>query len=90
MRWLISPNACERNKKTLDCNASFLAILAQELEIIKFGRTTVTADGHVSGEHKPTGIRPLFTPRLETAGFKLGVEMFSPRLVATKAPRQNR
>jgi pilus assembly protein CpaF len=28
------------------------------------------------GELKPTGIRPLFTPRMEAAGFKLGADVF--------------
>jgi pilus assembly protein CpaF len=30
------------------------------------------------GELKATGIRPIFTPRLEAAGFKLGAEVFMP------------
>jgi pilus assembly protein CpaF len=45
-------------------------------DIFKFEQTTVTADGKVIGELKPTGIRPLFTSRLEAAGFKLGPEVF--------------
>ena len=45
-------------------------------DIFKFDQTTVTPDGRVVGELKPTGIRPLFTIRLETAGFKLGPEVF--------------
>jgi pilus assembly protein CpaF len=45
-------------------------------DIFKFDQTTVTADGKVIGELKPTGIRPLFTNRLEAAGFKLGPEVF--------------
>jgi pilus assembly protein CpaF len=45
-------------------------------DIFKFSQTGVTEDGKVLGELKPTGIRPIFTPRLETAGYKLGAEIF--------------
>jgi hypothetical protein len=41
-------------------------------DIFKFEQTGISQDGKVIGELKPTGIRPLFTPRLEAAGFKLG------------------
>lgn len=45
-------------------------------DIFKFNQTGVTQEGKVLGELRPTGIRPLFTPRLEAAGFKLGSEIF--------------
>jgi pilus assembly protein CpaF len=45
-------------------------------DIFKFEQTSVTQDGKVIGLLKPTGIRPLFTPRLEAAGFKLPPEIF--------------
>jgi pilus assembly protein CpaF len=45
-------------------------------DVFKFEQTNVTADGKVVGSLKPTGIRPLFTPRLEAAGVKLGAEVF--------------
>lgn len=45
-------------------------------DIFKFTQTGVAQDGKVLGELKPTGIRPLFTPRLEAAGYKLGAEIF--------------
>jgi len=45
-------------------------------DVFKFEQTGVTPDGKVLGELKPTGIRPLFTPRLEAAGFKLGADVF--------------
>jgi pilus assembly protein CpaF len=45
-------------------------------DIFKFDQTTVTPDGKVIGELRPTGIRPLFTTRLEAAGFRLGPEVF--------------
>jgi pilus assembly protein CpaF len=49
-------------------------------DIFKFEQTGVSKDGVVLGELKPTGIRPLFSPRLETAGFKLGPEVFGANL----------
>uniref|UniRef100_UPI002ADDE279 CpaF family protein n=1 Tax=Bellilinea sp. TaxID=2838785 RepID=UPI002ADDE279 len=45
-------------------------------DIFKFQQTGIDPDGKVIGELKPTGIRPLFMPRLEAAGFKLGPEVF--------------
>jgi pilus assembly protein CpaF len=45
-------------------------------DVFKFEQTSVTTDGKVVGVLKPTGIRPLFSPRLEAAGVKLGAEVF--------------
>lgn len=45
-------------------------------DVFKFEQTGISTDGKVLGDLKPTGIRPLFTPRLEAAGFKLGAEIF--------------
>lgn len=45
-------------------------------DIFKFEQTGLDADGKVLGEVKPTGMRPLFSPRLEAAGFKLKPETF--------------
>ena len=45
-------------------------------EIFKFEQTGVGQDGKILGQLKPSGIRPLFGPRLEAAGFKLSPEMF--------------
>jgi pilus assembly protein CpaF len=49
-------------------------------DIFKFEQTGVTQDGRVLGQLKPTGIRPLFTNRLEASGFKLGPEVFGASL----------
>jgi pilus assembly protein CpaF len=49
-------------------------------DIFKFEQTGVTIEGKVLGELKPTGIRPLFSPRLEAAGLKLGPEVFGANL----------
>jgi pilus assembly protein CpaF len=45
-------------------------------DIFKFEQTGVDGDGKVLGQLKPTGIRPLFGPRLEMAGFKLSAEIY--------------
>ena len=45
-------------------------------EIFRFEQTGVGPSGEDIGDLKATGIRPLFSPRLETAGFKLGPEIF--------------
>jgi len=59
-------------------------------DIFKFDQTTVTPDGKVVGALKPTGIRPLFTPRLETAGFKLGPEVFGANMADILASNRRR
>ncbi len=45
-------------------------------DIFKFEQTGISEDGKIIGELKPSGIRPLFTPRLEANGFRLGPEVF--------------
>lgn len=45
-------------------------------DVFKFNQTGVTADGKVQGELRPTGIRPMFSSRLEASGFKLGAEIY--------------
>ena len=47
-------------------------------DIFKFEQTGIGQNGKILGELKATGIRPIFTPRLEAAGFKLGAEVFMP------------
>ncbi len=47
-------------------------------DIFKFEQTGLGAEGKILGELRATGIRPIFTPRLEAAGFKLGAEVFMP------------
>ncbi len=49
-------------------------------DIFKFEQTGMTSDGKVIGQLKPSGIRPLFTPRLEASGFKLPPEIFGANL----------
>ncbi|MCJ7584323.1 MAG: CpaF family protein [Anaerolineales bacterium] len=45
-------------------------------DIFKFEQTSIDGKGKVLGQLKPTGIRPLFGPRLEVEGFKLSAEIF--------------
>jgi len=45
-------------------------------DLFVFERTGVTADGHVIGRFRSTGIRPKCSQRLETRGFELAPEMF--------------
>jgi pilus assembly protein CpaF len=46
-------------------------------DIFKFDQTGVSPDGGVIGDFKPTGIRPMFSQRLEAVGYKLSAELFS-------------
>ena len=47
-------------------------------DIFKFEQTGIGENGKIVGELRATGIRPIFNPRLEAAGFKLGAEVFMP------------
>ncbi len=51
-------------------------------DIFRFEQTGISSEGMIAGELKPTGIRPLFTPRLEAAGFKLAPEVYGANLSA--------
>jgi pilus assembly protein CpaF len=59
-------------------------------DIFKFEQTSVTEDGKVIGELKATGIRPMFSPRLQAAGFKLGADIFGTTIADRLASRQRR
>jgi pilus assembly protein CpaF len=56
-------------------------------DIFKFEQAGIGPDNKILGEHKPSGIRPIFTPRLEAAGFKLGGEIFMPGTLGRKERR---
>jgi pilus assembly protein CpaF len=47
-------------------------------DIFKFEQTGVGSGGKILGELKATGIRPIFGPKLEAAGYKLSAEIFMP------------
>jgi pilus assembly protein CpaF len=59
-------------------------------DVFKFNQTGISPDGLVQGELRPTGIRPLFAPRLEAAGMKLGPEMFGVGLSDPSTTRRDR
>ncbi|MEW6028475.1 MAG: CpaF family protein [Chloroflexota bacterium] len=62
-------------------------------DIFRFEQTGIGAGGKVQGELKPTGIRPLFYPRLEAAGIKLGPEIFGASIadiLAAGRPKRDR
>jgi pilus assembly protein CpaF len=59
-------------------------------EIFKFEQTGVGSDDKVLGDLKPTGIRPMFSPRLEAAGFHLGAELFNTGMADLMAQRRRR
>ncbi|MBN2147642.1 MAG: CpaF family protein [Anaerolineales bacterium] len=45
-------------------------------DIFKFEQTGVAQDGRILGQLKATGLRPMFTPRLEVVGYHLRGEIF--------------
>jgi len=59
-------------------------------DIYKFEQSGVRPDGTIIGDFKPTGIRPLFSPRLEAAGYKLGAELFAASLPEASAAERRR
>jgi pilus assembly protein CpaF len=46
-------------------------------DLFKFEQTGLGPDGKVMGNLRPTGLRPMFTPRLEVVGYKLRSEIFT-------------
>jgi pilus assembly protein CpaF len=45
-------------------------------DIFEFEQREVDREGKIQGELVPTGIRPVFTPKLEVSGYKLGGDIF--------------
>lgn len=45
-------------------------------DIFKFEQSGISLDGRIQGDLRATGIRPMFTPRLELVGFRLRGEIF--------------
>ena len=48
-------------------------------DIFHFHQTGTDADGKPTGQFRPTGLRPMFAPRLEAMGYKLDRQMFMTR-----------
>jgi pilus assembly protein CpaF len=59
-------------------------------DIFKYEQTGIGPEETVIGDMKPTGIRPMFSPRLEAAGFHLGVEIFNTGISDIIAQRRRR
>jgi len=59
-------------------------------DIFKFEQSGVDPDGRVLGELKATGIRPLFSPRLEAAGLNLKAAIFGSTITEMINSRQRR
>jgi pilus assembly protein CpaF len=57
-------------------------------EVFKFKETGFDAEGRVVGEMIPTGIRPMFEPRLKAAGFELPPELYGANLVQRRPPQR--
>ena len=49
-------------------------------DIFKFTEEGVDADGKVVGQMRPTGLRPIFSSKLDAAGFRLPAEIYSTNL----------
>lgn len=45
-------------------------------DIFRFDQSGISSDGKIEGMLRPTGIRPMFSPRLEAVGYKLRGEIF--------------
>ena len=45
-------------------------------DLFLFDQTGIDSEGRILGEMRPTGLRPMFTPRLEMVGYKLRGEIF--------------
>lgn len=59
-------------------------------DIFKYEQKGIESNGKVIGELRPTGIRPMFYPRLEAAGFKLGSEVFGATMADILISNRNR
>ncbi len=57
-------------------------------DIFRFEQTSISTEGKIIGEHRPTGIRPFFIPRLEAYGFKLLPSVFGVNLGEMLGPRK--
>jgi pilus assembly protein CpaF len=59
-------------------------------DIFKFEQSGVGPDGRVLGDLRPTGIRPLFSSRLEAAGLALRADIFGATMADMINNRQRR
>ncbi len=59
-------------------------------DIFKFSQSGIDQENKIIGELKPTGIRPMFYPRLEAAGLKLGAEVFGANIAEMLSSNRRR
>ncbi len=59
-------------------------------EVFRFEQTGISPEKKIIGSLKATGIRPLFMPRLEDAGFKLGPQVFGISIGNVDSDRRRR
>jgi pilus assembly protein CpaF len=59
-------------------------------DIFRFDERGVSEDGNVLGDLRPTGIRPMFSHRLEIAGFRLPPQVFGAGLDSTMRSKAKR
>ncbi len=59
-------------------------------EVFRFEQTGISPEKKIIGSLKATGIRPLFMPRLEDAGFKLGPQVFGIGIGNVDSDRRSR
>jgi pilus assembly protein CpaF len=57
-------------------------------DIFKFVEEGLNPQGQIQGSMRPTGLRPIFTPKLEAAGFRLPPEIFSAGLALPERRRR--
>jgi pilus assembly protein CpaF len=48
-------------------------------DIFQFQQNGTDAEGRPLGQFRPTGLRPMFAPRLEAMGYRLDRQMFMVR-----------
>ena len=58
-------------------------------DIYKFRQTGLGENNKILGQTEPTGIRPMFAPRLEAAGFKLDADVFGANIAEMLAANRN-
>ncbi len=58
-------------------------------DIFKFEMTGLAEDGKIRGDLLATGIRPLFSPRLEVIGYKLSGEVFGAGSISWNTERRS-
>jgi pilus assembly protein CpaF len=59
-------------------------------DVFRFRQTAIDVNNKIVGSLEPTGIRPMFTPRLKEAGFDLSADVFSTGIAAHMSSSRSR